>query len=120
MSICRVDSMCKKYDKYDIEKQCNLNLYGNDAFPRLCARVNYKILSRSSEFYLKNPSRKILFNVNSKEPEGTGACRRELEVVEFQNVDNTASVSENNKTVVERYPDSQLRNEFQGHCQGFL
>ncbi|KAL6276125.1 hypothetical protein ACE6H2_019726 [Prunus campanulata] len=48
MSICRVDSMCKKYDKYDIEKQCNLNLYGNDAFPHLCARVNYKILSRSS------------------------------------------------------------------------
>lgn len=43
-----------------------------------------------SVFYLKNPSRKILFDVNSKEPEGTGACRRELEVVESQNVDNTA------------------------------
>ncbi|CAB4282778.1 unnamed protein product [Prunus armeniaca] len=50
MSICRVDSMCKKYDKYDIEKQQrhHRNPYGDDAFPRLCARVNYKILSRSS------------------------------------------------------------------------
>lgn len=36
----RVDSICHKYDKYDIDKQRELNAYGdNDAFARLFASV---------------------------------------------------------------------------------
>ncbi|KAK3194762.1 hypothetical protein Dsin_026072 [Dipteronia sinensis] len=33
--ITRVDSICKKYDKYDIDKQKDLNVAGDDAFARL-------------------------------------------------------------------------------------
>ncbi|GLT46311.1 hypothetical protein SLA2020_200740 [Shorea laevis] len=30
----RVDEICKKYDKYDVDKQCRKNTYGDDAFAR--------------------------------------------------------------------------------------
>lgn len=33
--ITRVDAICKKYDKYDVDKQKELNVYGDDAFARL-------------------------------------------------------------------------------------
>lgn len=41
----RVDSICKKYDKYDIEKQRELNANGpgDDAFARLYAAVEHDI-----------------------------------------------------------------------------
>ena len=39
----RVDEICKKYDKYDIEKQRELNAYGDDAFARLYAAVEADI-----------------------------------------------------------------------------
>ncbi|KAJ7947789.1 syntaxin-71-like [Quillaja saponaria] len=39
----RVDAICKKYDKYDIEKQRELNAYGDDAFARLYASVEADI-----------------------------------------------------------------------------
>ncbi|KAJ8768661.1 hypothetical protein K2173_023565 [Erythroxylum novogranatense] len=39
----RVDEICKKYDKYDIEKQRELNAYGDDAFARLYASVDSDI-----------------------------------------------------------------------------
>ncbi|TYK14303.1 syntaxin-71 isoform X2 [Cucumis melo var. makuwa] len=35
--IFRVDSICKKYEKYDVVKQRELNAYGDDAFARLFA-----------------------------------------------------------------------------------
>nr|AFK48407.1 unknown [Lotus japonicus] len=35
----RVDSICQKYDKYDIDKQRQLNAYGDDSFARLYATV---------------------------------------------------------------------------------
>ncbi|KAK6918353.1 Target SNARE coiled-coil homology domain, partial [Dillenia turbinata] len=35
--ITRVDAICKKYEKYDIDKQKELNLIGDDAFARLFA-----------------------------------------------------------------------------------
>ncbi|CAN0905046.1 SYP72 [Linum grandiflorum] len=41
--IFRVDEICKKYDKYDIEKQRELNAYGDDAFARLYATVEAEI-----------------------------------------------------------------------------
>lgn len=39
----RVDEICKKYEKYDPEKQCELNAFGDDAFARLYALVEAEI-----------------------------------------------------------------------------
>ncbi|XP_012064852.1 syntaxin-72 [Jatropha curcas] len=39
----RVDEICKKYDKYDIDKQRELNAYGDDAFASLYASVEADI-----------------------------------------------------------------------------
>ncbi|KAG7013902.1 Syntaxin-71, partial [Cucurbita argyrosperma subsp. argyrosperma] len=41
--IFRVDSICKKYEKYDVEKQRELNAYGDDVFARLYAAVELEI-----------------------------------------------------------------------------
>ncbi|VVA31232.1 PREDICTED: syntaxin-71 [Prunus dulcis] len=41
--LSRVDSICKKYDKYDIEKQHDLNPHSDDAFARLYARFDDEI-----------------------------------------------------------------------------
>ncbi|TQD69841.1 hypothetical protein C1H46_044626 [Malus baccata] len=38
--LSRVDSICKKYDKYDVEKHRDLNPAGEDAFARHYARVD--------------------------------------------------------------------------------
>ena len=39
----RVDEICKKYEKYDPEKQRELNAFGDDAFARLYALVEADI-----------------------------------------------------------------------------
>ncbi|PWA74984.1 Syntaxin/epimorphin, conserved site-containing protein [Artemisia annua] len=39
----RVDTICKKYEKYDIDKQRELNAYGDDAFARLLASFDSQI-----------------------------------------------------------------------------
>lgn len=41
--LTRVDAICKKYDKYDIEKQKDSNVSGEDAFARLYAVVEADI-----------------------------------------------------------------------------
>ncbi|KAM0045488.1 putative target SNARE coiled-coil domain, syntaxin/epimorphin [Helianthus debilis subsp. tardiflorus] len=41
--LTRVDAICKKYDKYDVEKQRDLNISGDDAFARLYATVESDI-----------------------------------------------------------------------------
>ncbi|KAD5508577.1 hypothetical protein E3N88_16280 [Mikania micrantha] len=41
--LTRVDAICKKYDKYDVEKQRDLNVSGEDAFARLYAAVESDI-----------------------------------------------------------------------------
>ncbi|KAA8516535.1 hypothetical protein F0562_016959 [Nyssa sinensis] len=41
--LTRVDAICKKYDKYDIDKQKDLNVSGDDAFARLYAAVEADI-----------------------------------------------------------------------------
>ncbi|XP_041023141.1 syntaxin-71 [Juglans microcarpa x Juglans regia] len=41
--LTRVDAICKKYDKYDVEKQNSLNVAGDDAFARLYASVEADI-----------------------------------------------------------------------------
>nr|XP_016449576.1 PREDICTED: syntaxin-71-like [Nicotiana tabacum] len=41
--LTRVDSICKKYDRYDIDKQKDSNISGDDAFARLYAAVDADI-----------------------------------------------------------------------------
>ncbi|WOH02149.1 hypothetical protein DCAR_0521537 [Daucus carota subsp. sativus] len=41
--IFRIDEICKKYDKYDIDKQRELNAHGDDAFARLYATFEDQI-----------------------------------------------------------------------------
>lgn len=41
--LTRVDSICKKYDKYDVEKHRDSNVSGDDAFARLYASVDADI-----------------------------------------------------------------------------
>ncbi|TKY52907.1 Syntaxin-71 protein [Spatholobus suberectus] len=41
--LTRVDSICKKYDKYDVEKHRDSNVSGDDAFARLYASVDSDI-----------------------------------------------------------------------------
>lgn len=41
--LTRVDAICKKYDKYDIDKQKELNVAGDDAFARLFTAVENDI-----------------------------------------------------------------------------
>ncbi|PHT36420.1 Syntaxin-72 [Capsicum baccatum] len=43
--LTRVDSICKKYDKYDIDKQKDSNVAGDDAFARLYSSVESDIES---------------------------------------------------------------------------
>ena len=37
--LTRVDAICQKYDKYDVEKQRDSNISGDDAFARLYSSV---------------------------------------------------------------------------------
>ena len=41
--LTRVDAICNKYDKYDVEKQRDLNVSGDDAFARLYAAIDSDI-----------------------------------------------------------------------------
>ncbi|KAL7265126.1 hypothetical protein ACSBR1_002975 [Camellia fascicularis] len=41
--LTRVDAICQKYDKYDLDKQKDLNVSGDDAFARLYASVESDI-----------------------------------------------------------------------------
>ncbi|CAI9761082.1 unnamed protein product [Fraxinus pennsylvanica] len=41
--LTRVDAIYKKYDKYDIEKQKDSNIAGDDAFARLYAALEFDI-----------------------------------------------------------------------------
>ncbi|XAR51000.1 hypothetical protein NMG60_11005492 [Bertholletia excelsa] len=41
--LTRVDAICKKYDKYDVDKQRDANISGDDAFSRLYAAVEADI-----------------------------------------------------------------------------
>ncbi|CAA7408746.1 unnamed protein product [Spirodela intermedia] len=41
--LTRVDAICKKYDKYDVDKQRDLNVSGDDAFARLFIDVENDI-----------------------------------------------------------------------------
>lgn len=55
--LTRVDSICKKYDKYDVEKHRDANVSGDDAFARLYASVDADIVA-----LLQVRPRRILHN----------------------------------------------------------
>lgn len=50
--LTRVDAICKKYDKYDVEKQRDLNISGDDAFARLYATVETDIETALQVIYV--------------------------------------------------------------------
>lgn len=50
--IFRIDEICKKYDKYDIEKQRELNAHGDDAFARLYATFEDQIDTTFQVFHV--------------------------------------------------------------------
>lgn len=49
--VFRIDEICKKYDKYDIDKQRELNAHGDDAFARLYATFEDQIDSTYQVFF---------------------------------------------------------------------
>lgn len=68
--VTRVDSICKKFDKYDVDKQKNLNAAGDDAFARLYAVVEADLdavlqvnITSVSHFFIFIP---CLFSLNWK------------------------------------------------------
>jgi SYP7 family syntaxin len=58
----RVDEVCKKYDKYDVEKQRELNAYGDDAYARLYNFVESEI---EAAVHVRSSSLSLLFNFES-------------------------------------------------------
>ncbi|EXC16238.1 hypothetical protein L484_024410 [Morus notabilis] len=64
--LTRVDAICKKYDKYDVEKQKDLNVSGDDAFARLYAVVEADIEAalQKAEVASKEKSRASAVTLN--------------------------------------------------------
>ncbi|KAJ9188881.1 hypothetical protein P3X46_000236 [Hevea brasiliensis] len=64
----RVDEICKKYDKYDIDKQRDLNAYGDDAFAHLFASVESDIEGalHKSELAIKEKNRASAAAMNAE------------------------------------------------------
>jgi SYP7 family syntaxin len=58
----RVDEICKRYDKYDVEKQRELNAYGDDAYARLYAFVENEI---DAALHVRSSSLIFLFDFES-------------------------------------------------------
>lgn len=59
--LTRVDSICKKYDKYDIDKQKDLNLSGDDAFARLYASIEADIEAALQVRFLSISALRLVF-----------------------------------------------------------
>lgn len=55
----RVEAICKKYEKYDIDKQRELNAHGDDAFARLYASFETQIQSTFQVLALHKPYKLI-------------------------------------------------------------
>ncbi|BBH04905.1 hypothetical protein Prudu_016157 [Prunus dulcis] len=134
--LARTDCGNEKPERPDLPNSCYV---GEQVSQENKLHLNDCELDGFSIFPEESQQKFFLQFVDSKGPEGTGTCRSESEVsrtvsliphgmldfssnvaeiVESQNVDNTASVSENNETVVESYNlDSQSMSDFQLHCQ---
>ncbi|TXG62910.1 hypothetical protein EZV62_009904 [Acer yangbiense] len=64
--ITRVDSICKKYDKYDIDKQKDLNVAGDDAFARLYGVVEADLDAAKSEAVAAEKNRATAVAINAE------------------------------------------------------
>ncbi|KAJ8642954.1 hypothetical protein MRB53_004702 [Persea americana] len=66
--LTRVDSICKKYEKYDIDKQRDLNVSGDDAFARLYAVVEADIEAaiQKSEAASNEKKRAVAVAINAE------------------------------------------------------
>ncbi|XP_062117162.1 syntaxin-71-like [Humulus lupulus] len=66
--LTRVDVICKKYDKYDIDKQKDLNVSGDDAFARLFSVVEADIEAalQKAEVAVKEKSRASAVALNAE------------------------------------------------------
>lgn len=53
--LTRVETICQKYDKYDIDKQKDLNVSGDDAFAVLYADVDSDITAAIQVLSLSPP-----------------------------------------------------------------
>ncbi|XP_047159875.1 syntaxin-71-like isoform X1 [Vigna umbellata] len=66
--LTRVDSICKKYDKYDVEKQKDSNISADDAFAKLYASVDAEIetLLQKAETASKEKSKASTVAINAE------------------------------------------------------
>ncbi|KAJ8748996.1 hypothetical protein K2173_013436 [Erythroxylum novogranatense] len=66
--ITRADAICKKYDKYDVDKQKELNVSGDDAFARLYAtfEANLETAVQKSESAAKETKRATVVALNAE------------------------------------------------------
>ncbi|XP_011048568.1 PREDICTED: syntaxin-71-like [Populus euphratica] len=66
--LTRVDAICNKYDKYDVEKQRDLNVSGDDAFARLYAAVDADIEAalQKAELASKEKSKASAVAINAE------------------------------------------------------
>ncbi|MBA0677404.1 hypothetical protein Gotri_023361 [Gossypium trilobum] len=66
--LTRVDVICKKYDKYDVEKQRDQNISGDDAFARQYAAIEADIESalQKAELVSKEKSKASAVAVNAE------------------------------------------------------
>ncbi|XP_028775941.1 syntaxin-71 [Neltuma alba] len=66
--LTRVDSICKKYDKYDVDKHKDSNISGDDAFARLYAVVEADIEAalEKAETASKEKSRASVVAINAE------------------------------------------------------
>nr|ACN50185.1 syntaxin-71 [Annona cherimola] len=66
--LTRVDSICKKYEKYDVEKQRDQNISGDDAFARLYSVVEADIEAalQKSEVAAKEKNRASAVAMNAE------------------------------------------------------
>ncbi|KAK9153430.1 hypothetical protein Sjap_000910 [Stephania japonica] len=66
--LTRVDSICKKYDKYDVDKHNDLNVSGDDAFARLYSVVESDIEAalQKSEVASKEKNRAAAVALNAE------------------------------------------------------
>ncbi|BFG35994.1 syntaxin-71-like [Prunus yedoensis var. nudiflora] len=66
--LTRVEAICQKYDRYDVEKQKDLNVSGDDAFARLYASVDADIeaLLQKAEIASKEKNRASAVAVNAE------------------------------------------------------
>ncbi|KAJ6968553.1 hypothetical protein NC653_036517 [Populus alba x Populus x berolinensis] len=66
--LTRVDAICNKYDKYDVEKQRDLNVSGDDAFARLYAAIDSDIEAalQKAELASKEKSKASAVAINAE------------------------------------------------------